>query len=75
MKTQLLEPDQISHTQSVVAKRGLTNQANVHTPTFCVCGKGHLKHSVAEFQSIQQLRLQLVTAKQNYKLQMVLHGS
>ena len=29
MYTQLLEPDQISHTQSTVAKRGLTN---VHTP-------------------------------------------
>ena len=24
--------DQISHIQSMVAKRGLTNQANVHTP-------------------------------------------
>ena len=35
MCTQLLEPDQISHTQSMVAKRGLTNRANVHTPT-CV---------------------------------------
>ena len=31
MYTQLLEPDQISHTQSMVAKRGLTNRANVHT--------------------------------------------
>ena len=25
-----LEPDQISHTQSMVAKRGRTNRANVH---------------------------------------------
>ena len=31
MYTRLLEPDQISHTQSMVAKRGLTNRANVHT--------------------------------------------
>ena len=29
MYTRLLEPDQISHTQSMVAKRGLTNRANV----------------------------------------------
>ena len=29
MYTQLLEPDQISHTQSMVAK---TEMANVHTP-------------------------------------------
>ena len=28
----LLELHQISHTPSMVAKRGLTNQANVHTP-------------------------------------------
>ena len=32
MYTQLLEPDQISHTQSMVAKRGLTIWANVDTP-------------------------------------------
>ena len=32
MYTRLLEPDQISHTQSMVANRGLTNRANVHTP-------------------------------------------
>ena len=32
MYTQLLEPDQIPHTQSMVAKRGLTNRATVHTP-------------------------------------------
>ena len=30
--TWLLELDQIFHTQSMVAKRGRTNQANVHTP-------------------------------------------
>ena len=30
----LLEPDQISHTQSMVAKRGLINPTNVHTPSF-----------------------------------------
>ena len=30
--TLLLKPDQISHTQSMVAKRGLTNRANIHTP-------------------------------------------
>ena len=39
MYTQLLEPDQISHRQSMVAKRGLTNRANVHTPK----RKSHLK--------------------------------
>ena len=27
----LLEPEQISHTQSMVVKRGLTNRANIHT--------------------------------------------
>ena len=32
MYTWLLEPDQISHRQSMVAKRGLTNRANVHIP-------------------------------------------
>ena len=30
--TLLLEPDQISRTQSMVAKRSRTNRANVHTP-------------------------------------------
>ena len=35
MYTWLLEPDQICQTQSMVAKRGLINQANVHTHT-CV---------------------------------------
>ena len=29
----LLEPDHISYTQSIVSKRGLTNWANVPTPT------------------------------------------
>ena len=53
--TWLLEPDQISHTQSMVAKRGHTNRASVHTPMW----KSHLKHSMAEFQSIQQFWLQL----------------
>ena len=48
--------DQISHVQSMVAKRGLTNQANVHTPT-CMW-TSCLKHSTAEFESIQQLWLQ-----------------
>ena len=55
MYTRLLEPDQISQTQSTVAKRGLTNRANVHTPM----RKSHLKHSTAKFQSIQQFLLQL----------------
>ena len=31
MYTQLLEPDQLSRRQSMVAKRGRTNRANVHT--------------------------------------------
>ena len=51
--TWLLEPDQISHTQSMVAKRGLTNRENVHTPVWRSC----LKHSTAEFQSIQRCRI------------------
>ena len=55
MHTQLLELDQISQTQSIVAKRRLTNQANIHTPMTT----SHLKHSIAEFQSIQQFGLQL----------------
>ncbi len=38
----LLEPDQFSHTQSMVAKKGLTNRAS------------RLEHSTAEFQTIQQ---------------------
>ena len=41
--TRLLEPDQISHTQSMVAKRGLTNRANVHIPLH-VCEKVVSKH-------------------------------
>ena len=45
--------------QSMVAKRGLTNRANVHTPMW----KSHLKNSTAEFQSIQQFWLQLDIAK------------
>ena len=36
--------------QSMVAKRGLTNWANVHTPLW----KSRLKHSTAEIQSIKQ---------------------
>ena len=32
MYTYLMEPDQISHTQSMVAKRGCLNWGNVHTP-------------------------------------------
>ena len=47
MYTQLLEPEQISHTQ--------TNRANVYTPMW----KSNLKHSMAELQSIQQFWLQL----------------
>ena len=49
----LLEPDHISHTQCMVAKRGCTNRANVHTPMW----KSHLKYSASEFQSIQQFWL------------------
>ena len=44
----------ISQKQSMVARRGLANQANVHTPMW-----KSLKHSTAEFQSIQQVWLQL----------------
>ena len=50
-------PGKISHTQSMVAKRGCTNQANVHTPIYM--WKSRLNHSTAEFQSIQQFWLQL----------------
>ena len=46
--------DQISHILCMVAKRGLINRANVHTPMW----KSRLKHSTAEFQSIQQFWLQ-----------------
>ena len=55
MYMQLLEPDQISHTQSMVAKRGRTNWANVHIPMW----KSNLKHSTTEFQLIQQFLQQL----------------
>ena len=57
--------DQISHVQSTVAKRGLTNRANVHTPMW----KSRLKHSAAEFQLIQQfwLQLDIVSSKKNLK--------
>ena len=50
MYTRLLDPDQISQTQSMVAKRSLTKRANVHTPMW---------KSTAEFQLIQQFGLQL----------------
>ena len=41
--------------QNMVAKRGLTNRSNVHTPML----KSPLKHSPTEFQSIQQCWMQL----------------
>ena len=47
MHTQLLEPDQISHTQSTVAKRGRT----IHVKKF--------KTQCGRLQSIQQFWLQL----------------
>ena len=53
--TRLLEPDKISHTESMVAKWGCTDRANVHTRMW----KSRLKHSTAELQSIQQFLLQL----------------
>ena len=34
MYTRLLETNQMSHTQSMIAKRGLTNQANVHKRSY-----------------------------------------
>ena len=46
----------------MVAKRGLSNQANVHTPMW-KCSK----HSKAEFQSIQQFWLQLDIVSQHKK--------
>ena len=52
----VLEPDQIFHKQSMVAKTGRTKRANIHTPTR---KKSHLKHSAAELQSIQQFWLQV----------------
>ena len=48
--THCIRGEQIFHIQSMVAKRGLTNWSNVHTPMW----KSRLKHSTAEFQSIQQ---------------------
>ena len=56
MHTRVLEPDKISHTQSMVAERGRTNRANVHTHV-----KSRLKDSMAEFQYIQQFWLQLTS--------------
>ena len=53
--TRLLEPDQISHTQRMVAKRSLTNRANVDTPYV----KKSFKTQHAEFQAIKQFWLQL----------------
>ena len=47
----LLESDQISHTQSMVAKRGLTNRANVHT-------------SVKKFFKTQRGRNQIKSTRQ-----------
>ena len=47
--------DYFPYTQVWLAKRGFTNWANVHTPMW----KSRLKHSVAEFQSIQEFWLQL----------------
>ena len=60
--------DQISHEQTMVAKRGLTNRANVHTPMW----KSRL------FQSIQQfwLQLDIVSFKKiRNKLKMPMCGS
>ena len=54
--TRLLEPDQTSNTQSMVAKKGCTNRANVQTPNVKKC----IKKNSASFQAIQQFRLQLV---------------
>ena len=44
-----------THTQSMVVKGDITNRANVHTPMRKSC----IKHSRAEFKSIQQFLLQL----------------
>ena len=43
----MIRGGQISHIQNTVAKRGLTNQANIDTPMW----KSRLKSSTAEFQS------------------------
>ena len=45
--------------QNMVAKRGITNWENIYT----LWGKSNLKHSKAEFQSIQQFWLQLDKVK------------
>ena len=55
--------------QSMVAKRGLTNHANVHTHMW----KSRLKHSTAEFQSIPAILAAIVhcfIAPQKRKLKM-----
>ena len=57
MYTRLLEPDKISHTQSMVAKSRPHKSGKLHTPTCTL--KCRLKHKMAEFQSIQQFWLQL----------------
>ena len=46
--------DQISHVQSMVAKRGLTNQAKRSYPYLKKVVSTLAQHSTAEFQSIQQ---------------------
>ena len=50
-----LEPDNISCTQCMEAKRGLTNRKR----SYPYVKKSSLKRSMAEFQSIQQFWLQL----------------
>ena len=51
----------------MVAKRGLTNRANVHIPMWKSC----LKHSTAEIQSIHQfwLQLDMVSEQKKKKIQ------
>ena len=68
----LLEPDQISHAQSMVAKRDRTNRANIQTPLW----KSRLKHSAAEFQFDSAILLQVDIVseqKKNRKLKIPTH--
>ena len=54
MYTRLLEPDQISYTQSMVAKR---EAAQIGQTFVSLYEKSLKKHSAAEFQSIQHIWL------------------
>ena len=66
--TQLLEPDQISHTQSTEAKRGLTDRANAHTgPKIARQNSNRASNLSCNWTSFH--------SKNTRKLKMLTHGS